>query len=215
MLTYTSDCGAVFCQSINDDVNGDGFFDIIGNNWNQFHNGFISNQASQFIQRKILNAAPGTTCPGLCNNTNSITGSAFICANEIYQLTGPNPAGLNINWSSENGRFQITTGQGTRQITATKISNGADFVRVTLTNGCGSTRVIRLSISVGAPLPPVIIGLNYDASCGTYVEAGCISAGATNYLWNLNYGQETEEVIISIRLLLCIIQWQDSLTITI
>jgi pimeloyl-ACP methyl ester carboxylesterase len=188
VLTYTSDCGTTVCQSLNDDVDGDGVTDFRNNDWNQFHNGFISRQASQFIQRKILNAVPGTTCPGICNNANNITGSPLICTNEIYQLTGPNPVGLNINWESENGRFQIITGQGTRQITATRISSGTDFVRVTLTNGCGATRVIRIPITVGAPQLSISSSTNgCNGSFQIWNLVNNTPNNGTNWLWTVSY----------------------------
>lgn len=163
VLTYDSDCGAISgCQSINDDVDENGTIDVRNNNWNQFHNGFISRQASLFIQRKILNAVPGTTCPGICNNSNTISGPSTVCPTGIYQLLGGNISGLNIFWESENGTFNITNGQGTAQITITQITDGADFVRVTLTNSCGSSRVIRIPIVVGTPTPTGINGPNHN-----------------------------------------------------
>jgi hypothetical protein len=154
VLTYTSDCGTITCGSFNDDADDNGSWgDFKTTNWNQFQNGFISRQASHYIQRKILNATPGTTCPGLCFNTNSISGNAFICTDRVYTLTvPPSVAGLNILWESENGFFQVIAGQGTPQITAKKISNGNDVIKVTLTNSCGSYRIIELPVVVGTPV---------------------------------------------------------------
>ncbi|HEY2721736.1 MAG TPA: T9SS type A sorting domain-containing protein, partial [Chitinophagaceae bacterium] len=188
VMTYTSDCSVVSCQGFSDqDADGDGLLDAEGANWNLYHNGGISNQASNFIQRKILNAVPGTTCPGICSVNYSIGGPTTLCssANAIFQVTGPTTNGLNILWESEGGKFQVVAGQGTPQMTAKLLATGADFVRATLTNTCGSQRIIRYSIRLGgfgsSDYP--ISGPSSGCKNQNFSFSTVTLPGATNYQW--------------------------------
>ena len=150
--TYTSDCGAVFCESVNDDMNGDGFLDRRFDNWNQYHNGWMSQQATLFLERKILEANPWNTCPGICQPVNTISGAAnLVCTTAGYELLGLNTGGLNITWTPVYGYLEITSGQGTPGITVRNVGRGIETLRVVLTNTCGQTRTIERVVTVGAP----------------------------------------------------------------
>ncbi len=185
LLTYTSDCGTVPCQSLNDDVNGDDIPDIVNNNWNQFHGGFISNQASQYIQRKILNALPSSACPGLCDLTNTIIGPSSFCTQDNYSLTGSNLSGLSFSWEAVIGKFKVISGQGTPAVRLEKISGGNETIRVVITNSCGSTRTVTLNIRMGgfSSSDYPITGTNPACKNQTVYYQTNNLPGATNYQW--------------------------------
>lgn len=122
--------------------------------WNFWHNDNITFDAAQFIQRKILNTIPvncaGTN--GMCNATLSVTGPTTICTNgATYQLQG-NTTGLTINWTIQNGTLAIVSGQGTNSITVNKLYDGAEVVKATVTNACGTNLVLTQNVTVGVPI---------------------------------------------------------------
>lgn len=114
-----------------------------------------------------------------------------ICTSRTLSITNL-PAGASVTWSvSPSGIFSLSC-TNCQQTTVSRITNGTATITATIT-ACGGTQTISRTIFAGPPLAPTIAGLNYDRRCGTYVEASASSPGATNYIWNLNYGQATGE----------------------
>jgi hypothetical protein len=196
VITGTSDCGAIGCTAepyINE--NNNWVFPANNNLWNHYHNTDITFQFAHFIERNILNANP-INCAGgngLCNINSIITGPSLICTSDQYELINV-PQNVNILWEMQNGKLAITNGQGTPVINVSMLSSGSEIVKVTLTNNCGASLSLTLPVTVGPPLAPSIIVLNYDRRCGTYLEAQSSTvASATGYVWNLNFGQVVED----------------------
>ncbi|MBI3718997.1 MAG: alpha/beta hydrolase [Sphingobacteriales bacterium] len=164
-------------------------------NFNQYHNGNIQYQIAGFMLNKILGFDPSPNCQtdGFCNITTTISGPAIVCSTGVY-IANNLPNGLNLNWSSMYGSFNITSGQGTNQVTITKAFDKADTLILSITNSCGTTRQIKFGIQVGVVTAPLIQPTNYDAQCGTFMEAYCTEpTGATGYVWNLNFGQVIQD----------------------
>lgn len=111
---------------------------------------------------------------------------------------------MNILWESENGYFTVTAGQGTPQITATRISAGNDFVRVTLTNACGPQRVIRFGMHAGGFSSSDYPINGPSSACKNQFVTFTTNTlpGATNYQWtwsnNMTYssGQNTPSLTL-------------------
>lgn len=164
-------------------------------NYNIYHNGDISDQFSKFIIRKILNAVPAFNCTndGFCNLNPTINGPSIVCSTGVYNVNNLSN-GLKLVWSSMFGSFNIINGQGTNQVTISKLFDKADTLILSLTNSCGTTRQVKFGIQVGAVSAPLIQPFNYDAQCGTFMEAYCTEpTGATGYVWNLNFGQVIQD----------------------
>jgi hypothetical protein len=124
-----------------------------------------------------------------CNTSCTVmSGPSAFCNDAVFSVNVS--PGTNVTWSASPQIVTFNPVSG-NQTTATKNIDGTTTITATI-SGCSTP--ITKEILVGAPLPPTIVGLNYDRWCGTYVEAGCTHpAGATNYIWNLNYGQVTGE----------------------
>lgn len=151
---------------------------------NFWHIENINIETAEFIQRKILNAAP-VNCAGgngMCNGTLSITGTSTVCSTGAYQLLG-NANGLTINWSSQNGRMSITGGQGTNAITVSALSNGLDVIKATVTNSCGTSVVLTFNVTVGPPSTPSIHTVNF---LGNDVQLFATAYQGANYNWYEN-----------------------------
>lgn len=142
---------------------------------NIWHKGELESDATAFIIRKILNAIPTVTCTtapaSFCNLTPVLSGSSTVCSNSTYTVTGF-PSGLILNWTSKYGRFSITAGQGTNQISISKLSTGVDTVILSLTNPCGLTTYAKYGIFLGAPIiNQYVTGTSYEV----YNEPGDIT----------------------------------------
>lgn len=156
--TYTSDCNdapVITCQSINDNIDGVGGADIRAGNWNQYHNGAISDQAAMYIARKILGAFPNQDCENTCANTTTIGGPDVLCTSDWYWLN-LNSQGVQVLWESLSpSLLTVTSGQHSSFARLARVpnANGIATVRLTLTNPCGVTRTITRQIRVGTPKP--------------------------------------------------------------
>lgn len=156
--TYTSDCNdvpAISCESLNDDIDGDNFWDVRADNWNQYHNGWISDQAAMYIVRKILGAFPNQDCENTCSANTVINGPAVLCSNDWYWVN-LNSQGVQLLWESLSPLLvTVSSGQqsSTARLSRVPNANGIATVRLTITNPCGVTRVITRQIRVGSPMP--------------------------------------------------------------
>ncbi len=161
VLTYTSDCGTETCQSFDDN------FGYENANWNLHHEAGISNQASAFITRKILNANPTFNCPSLCNTTDIVLKSdaSLICNTTMLHLTSLYPLDYNFNWSFPNGLLTIQSGQGTPDVLVKAIGSGTETATVVITNSCGQQATYTLNVTVGSPNS--LTG-TYSTSTNTY-----------------------------------------------
>jgi len=179
VMTYTSDCGAVSCQSY--DVAESSYE---GTNWNLHHEAPISNQAAQFIERKILNALPPTNCPAICDYFTGISSNMTpICTTATLTLNSPySISGYNIVWTVQNGFLNITQGQGTPVIHVSTNGSGTETVICTITNSCGQVNTQTLTIPVGNPLTGTI---NQGGVLTPMNTVNSVSAGAmlVNFQW--------------------------------
>ncbi len=156
-----------------------------GSNNNQWHRGDLQKPFADFMLYKILGFAPTSDClnEDFCDLNPPISGPAVICPDGTYHIISlPNTIG--IKWESKYGSFAITSGQGTNQVTITKVTNRSDTLILSLTNSCGTTRVIKLGIQVGAGNPPSVT-LNYDNICGKLLQAipYNLATGTTGFNW--------------------------------
>jgi hypothetical protein len=121
---------------------------------NEAHNSEIQFKYADFIIKRILGFNPAVDCPSyFCSPgfSTQITGSSSLCSTGTYQA---NIFGaITISWSSMYGKFNVVSGQGTPNVSLTKVSNGSDTLLLTLTNSCGVSRVFKKGISVGLPYP--------------------------------------------------------------
>lgn len=186
VLTYTSDCNSgIVCQDY------DNAYGIVGSNWNQDHGGVISNQATSFIMRKILNYNPSFSCPDLdfCNASFQITGPSRVCDIATYKIISDHPLnGVKVDWQFPNGTVNITSGQGTPVVKVSKNYEGNETVTAVLTNSCGQQRTYQLAITAGAP---ITITSTQTSSCnGTYqtwIESADPSNNGSSWLWALDH----------------------------
>jgi hypothetical protein len=143
VMTATSDCGT-------------------GCAWNFDHNTEMTGDVANFIQRNIRNADPINCTAGgnLCTNP-TIAGPFTLCSTASYTAQNV-PSGYSLNWSSPEGTFVITGGQGTPNITIKSVGVGRDRVLLTLTNRCGESISLQTNISTG--MPDVYGGSTYSAN---------------------------------------------------
>ena len=158
VLTYTSDCNSgITCESYSPDdlLSMNNINPYQFNNWNQWHEADLSNQAALFGQRKLLNTntfPPCTSNIDFCTFGGSINGPTLVCSNtnSIYQISsayGLN--GVNIQWSTQNGLLALTSGQGTPQISAIGLGAGNETIVALLTNTCGQQITLTYNVHVG------------------------------------------------------------------
>ncbi len=154
----------------------------------------INGQYIGFYPRAANNVVFQYTVLGVPRPTTINGDNSFCTTSNNYTI--PNlPIGATVQWQATPFGIVTINSPNSPQTTLTINSNGVITLTAIISNVCGEQITLtRENILVGAPLPPTIVGLNYDRWCGTYVEAGCTHpAGATNYIWNLNYGQVTGE----------------------
>ncbi|HRP57761.1 T9SS type A sorting domain-containing protein [Agriterribacter sp.] len=169
VMTSTSDCGSLTGGCSADpywDENENWVYPSSNNHWNNYHNTSITYQVARFIERNILKAQP-VDCAGqngLCGATPTVSGPEVICTNGQYQLNNL-PNNVTISWESQNGKLDITGGQGTLLITVNKTGTGEDIIKVTLTNACGASVSINKSVTVGTPSPAGIGAGRWGSSC--------------------------------------------------
>jgi hypothetical protein len=126
-----------------------------------YHNSDISHEHSLFILRRILGANPSFDCQteAFCNLNPTINGLNYLCTTGNYYISNL-PNGVGINWSSMFGNFVVIAGQGTPNVTISKINNGNDTLVLTLTNSCSTSKEIHLGIYVGTIDAPGITADN-------------------------------------------------------
>jgi len=129
-------------------------------------------------------------------NRSPIINTNSSCNSNTFSIRNV-PTGGFVNWESSDVTITTVSCSPCQQTNLTWTGNNSGSValiaRINLPCGIVVNETFNVS-NVGRPQPPSIVGLNYDRWCGTYVEAGCTHpAGATNYIWNLNYGQVTGE----------------------
>lgn len=126
-------------------------------------------------------------------NRSAIISTNNSCNSGTFSIRNV-PTGGFVNWQSSNVSIATVSCSPCQQTNLTWTGNNSGNVTLTaqINLPCGIVVNETVNVSIGAPLPPKFSGLNYDSQCGTYVESGCTHpAGATDYLWNLNFGQVT------------------------
>ena len=193
--TYTSDCGSVTCADYDENLQTQE-----SANWNEYHGGYISIQATQFLIRKITNSNPSFTCSALdfCTSVFQITGPSNVCTTATYQIAPSYSLnGVNVQWSFPNGTLNIISGQGTPTINVAKAITGNETITVVLTNSCGQQTTYQLPITVGAP---VTITGNPSSSCsGSYqrwVMNASSASNGTNWNWYVSYKGTNSDIRI-------------------
>ncbi|MGE7778254.1 T9SS type A sorting domain-containing protein [Chitinophaga sp. NPDC101104] len=186
--TYTSDCGDanIFCQGDNDEALSSQDPDWRFNDWNQYHNGPISNQASVYIVRKILGAFANSDCEQTCANTTQIHGTNKLCTSAIYWVDITSQ-GVQIVWENLSpSLITLVFGQSSNQIELRRVPNahGTASIRVTITNPCGISRQLTATIVVGSP-SPVFTSVSVDRS-GKIIANTAPMTGVNSYNWYLD-----------------------------
>lgn len=103
------------------------------------------------------------------------------------------PSGSLVNWSASPSGLINFSCTNCSQTTITRAGDGTVTITANIT-ACGITQTISQTLEVGVPLPPTITNLNFDRRCGTFMEAYSSNpAGATGYVWNLNFGQVVQD----------------------
>jgi hypothetical protein len=151
----------------------------------------INGQYIGFYPRAANNVVFQYTVLGVPAPT-TIIGDDIVCTTTTNYSIGNLPVGALVQWQASPAGIVTINSPNSPQTTLTINTNGTITLTAVISNACGGQITLSKSnILVGAPMPPTIVGLNYDRFCGTYVEAGSTSAGATDYLWSLNFGQVT------------------------
>lgn len=151
----------------------------------------INGQYIGFSPRAANNVVFQYTVLGVPAPT-TIIGDDIVCTTTTNYSIGNLPVGALVQWQASPAGIVTINSPNSPQTTLTINTNGTITLTAVISNACGGQITLSKSnIIVGAPMPPTIVGLNYDRFCGTYVEAGSTSTGATDYLWSLNFGQVT------------------------
>jgi hypothetical protein len=177
-------------------------FNQDGSQWNFDNNNFrrLNNEPHEglFIRNAnfLANEMNGintvrTNCEAFCAN-GAITGNTNICTSQ--SLTAPFGNGVTYVWTVSNPSLVTLTPNGNNVlVTRNGTSNGVAIVSVNISGACGVV-TLNTPIQVGVPEAPTITPFNYDATCGTFVEAYCTQPiSATGYVWNLNFGQVIQD----------------------
>lgn len=115
----------------------------------------------------------------------------YICSGSVDFTLNGMPAGSTVQWSvSDQSLAQITAGSTSPTVTVTKVGGNGEITLTATVTHCSFIYSVPKTVAVGAGAPPLITNLNYDQSCGTFMEAYSSNPGsATGYIWNLNFGQ--------------------------
>ncbi len=200
VVTYTSDCGAVTCESHTEDdlltktylgspALGKPLYET--NNWNLWHEAYLSNEAALFMQRLILNTNTFAGCTintTYCNPSLAINGPALVCSSGTYVINGFDATqNVSILWKFPAGTLAITGGQGTPTVSVSKIIDGNETVTAVLTNSCGQQTTLTLPVRVGIPPTPgiTITGIE-PLQAGTQMDVRVTTTSAPPYLWYVN-----------------------------
>lgn len=200
--TYTSDCAGITCEAYaGDDLLPSQYSQTSGANWNEYHEAYMSNQATQFVERKILNASPGSVCQsGFCSATTGLSGPLMVCSTGTYTVTSTYPLQfVNIAWSCPDGRLAITSGQGTPAITVSKVYSGPETVTVVLTDFCGNQTTYTLPVTSGAPV--VSLNSSPNGSCSGPYQTWYLnnepSSDGSGWQWTVGYVSSGGSLYIS------------------
>ena len=159
---------------------------------NEPHEGLFIRNANWLASEMNGTTTGRTDCSAFCNN-GIITGANTICNTETY--TAPFGIGANYFWSVSDPTVVNVTGSGhTRQIEWNGNPGKQITITVIITGDCGNVTLTKNNVQVGTTAAPLIQPTNYDAQCGTFMEAYCTQpTGATGYVWNLNFGQVIQD----------------------
>ncbi len=120
----------------------------------------------------------------------SINGVTSFCSGSNHYFINNLPCNATVSWSvSPYGIANLSTNGNTATLSQT--GNGDVILQAAVNNVCAQNYPsISQTIYIGTPNPPTITNLNYDNTCGTFVEAYCdVPANTTGFIWNFNYGQ--------------------------
>ncbi|MGC8751695.1 T9SS type A sorting domain-containing protein [Hydrotalea sp.] len=120
----------------------------------------------------------------------SINGLSSFCSGSNNYFINNLPCNVTVSWSAAPyGIANLSTNGNTATLTQT--GNGDVTLQAAVNNVCGQNYPsITQTIHIGTPNPPTITNLNYDNTCGTFVEAySDVPANTTGFIWNFNYGQ--------------------------
>jgi uncharacterized protein (TIGR02145 family) len=139
---------------------------------------------------------------------NSITGNAYPdcgATGVSYSIDAVNGA-ASYDWEMMTNGANIVSGQGTTSITVNMGSESGN-VWVSAVNGCGSSDIQQLPITIGIPAQPGSITGNAYPACGAIGVTYSIDAvnGATGYNWTMpndkvtiQSGHGTTSIVVNI-----------------
>ncbi|MBI3718161.1 MAG: hypothetical protein HY252_06150 [Sphingobacteriales bacterium] len=151
-----------------------------------------------WLLNELKNTPVNVDCSGFCAGSYTITGSQNVCSNnETYSVTNFPNSYSSFNWtvSPSTGIVNVVGSTTSSQITLSPVGSGEVTLNATISSICGSQTInLTRKIWVGTPTAPSIQPYNYDAQCGTFLEAYCTEpTSATGYIWNLNFGQVIQD----------------------
>jgi hypothetical protein len=123
-------------------------------------------------------------------STATISGNPITCpnSNSIYNISNLG-TGNTVSWSTSNPAVATVSNGTQSQVQVNGIADGIVDLRATITNPCGQTTVIPLTLNIGAPViasssfisGPANVNFNQTV---TYRYNGTIPAGASStYQW--------------------------------
>ena len=131
-----------------------------------------------------------TNCSEFCNL--QIASNNQICSGDQVSVPVIVGATTTVTWSASPAGIVQFGCSTCSQTTVT--GNGTVTLTANITSNCGNFTVTKQITVASIPLPPIITNLNYDAQCGSFMEAYSNNpATATGYIWNLNFGQVIQD----------------------
>lgn len=182
---------------------------IFDANLNQLAQNDDISSSNQFSKITMSLVAGQTYFFKIENMSANLTGYYSLSINPSFVINGDNnfcitsnnytisslPAGAIVTWTATPSNIVTINSPNSPQTTLTRNSNGVITLTANISNACGGTITItKENIMVGVPAAPIITNLNFDSRCGSFMEAYSSNpAGATGYVWNLNFGQVVQD----------------------
>lgn len=155
------------------------FDSYFGHDYNTQHTSFDCESVTWLL--KELDGLP--QAPWYPLKSEDITGSEVLCigSNTIYSFASNCQLPSSATWTTSSNLQLVSSTSSS--ITVTGLNNGNGTITATFLNGYTVTK----TILVGAGNPPANIGGNYDANCGTVLNAyaGFDNPTITGFLWTL------------------------------
>jgi hypothetical protein len=117
----------------------------------------------------------------------TITGPSAVCANTTGHIYTTQSGMTGYTWSVSTGGV-ITSGAGTKSITVTWTSAGAQNVKVNYSNGFGCPALSPTQFDVTVKTNPVPTITGVASICVNTVVSYITEAGMTGYIWSVSPG---------------------------